>query len=61
MPGALYWDAGVNLNVWGSKAELYGKINNIANLLPPTSPAGINLTTYDVVGRMYYAGFRIHL
>jgi outer membrane receptor protein involved in Fe transport len=61
MPGALYWDAGVNLNVWGSKAEIYGKVNNIANLLPPTTPAGINLTTYDVVGRMYYAGFRIHL
>jgi hypothetical protein len=29
--------------------------------LPPTSPAGINVTTYDVVGRMYYVGFRVHL
>jgi outer membrane receptor protein involved in Fe transport len=61
VPGALYWDAGVNVNLFGSKAELYGKVNNIANLLPPTSPAGINVTTYDVVGRMYYVGFRVHL
>jgi outer membrane receptor protein involved in Fe transport len=61
MPGALYWDAGVNLNFWGSKAEIYGKVNNLANLAPPPSLGGVNGTIYDVVGRMYYAGFRIHL
>jgi outer membrane cobalamin receptor len=67
MPGALYWDAGINFNIWGSKAELYGKVNNIANLAPPISAGTLgfggsfNGTIYDVVGRMYYAGFRIHL
>ena len=61
MPGALYWDVGVNLNFWGSKGELYGKVNNLANVAPPPSLGGVNGTTYDVVGRMYYAGIRIHL
>jgi hypothetical protein len=61
MPGALYWDAGVNINVWGSKAEIYGKVNNIANINPPPSLGGVNGTLYDVVGRMFYMGFRLHL
>ena len=61
MPGAIYWDAGINLNFWGSKAEFYGKVNNLANLNPPPSTGGVNGTIYDVVGRMYYAGIRIHL
>jgi outer membrane receptor protein involved in Fe transport len=68
MPGAIYWDAGVTINLWGSKAEFYGKVNNIANLAPPPSGSfpglqagGVNNQLYDVIGRMYYAGFRIHL
>jgi outer membrane cobalamin receptor len=68
MPGAIYWDAGFTLNLWGSKAEVYGKVNNIANLAPPPSGSfpglqagGVNNQIYDVVGRMYYAGLRIHL
>jgi iron complex outermembrane recepter protein len=70
MPGALYWDAGATMNVWGSKAEIYAKVNNIANLAPPPSGSdpvgapqngGWNGTLYDVVGRMYYLGFRLHL
>jgi hypothetical protein len=68
MPGALYWDAGVTVPFWGSKAEVYGKVNNIANLAPPpsgsfpgTQSGGVNNTLYDVIGRMFFAGFRIHL
>lgn len=68
MPGAIYWDAGMNVNLWGSKAEFYLKVNNIANLAPPPSGSfpglqagGVNNQVYDVIGRMYYAGFRVHL
>src|SRR5208282_4840145 len=61
MPGALYWDAGVNVSIWGSKAEVYAKVNNLANVPPPPSAGGVNGTTYDTIGRMFYAGFRINL
>jgi outer membrane receptor protein involved in Fe transport len=68
MPGAIYWDAGVTLDFWGSKLEAYAKINNIANLAPPpsgsfpgTQAGGVNNTLYDAIGRMYYAGFRVRL
>ena len=60
MPGAIYWDAGASYNLTG-KAEVYAKVNNIANLMPPPSGGGINPTIYDVIGRMYFAGFRYHL
>ena len=59
MPGAIYWDAGVNIAL-GTHAELYGKVNNLFNLLPPPAQGGINNTTYDVIGRMMYVGFRLN-
>ncbi len=68
MPGAIYWDAGATVNFWGSRGEIYAKVNNIANVSPPPSGSfpglqagGVNNQLYDVIGRMFYAGFRIHL
>ncbi len=61
MPGAIYWDAGASFNVT-SAGQIYVKVNNIANLLPPPDGGGtanINPTIYDVIGRMYYVGFRL--
>jgi outer membrane receptor protein involved in Fe transport len=60
MPGAIYWDAYLGYKI-SERGELYGKVNNIANLMPPPSGSGINLTIYDVIGRMYYLGVRYHL
>ena len=60
MPGAIYWDAGAAFNVM-EKGQLYVKVNNIANLLPPPSESGYNGTIYDVIGRMYYVGVRLRL
>jgi iron complex outermembrane receptor protein len=60
MPGAIYWDAGASWNVM-AKGQLYVKVNNIANLLPPPSGGGYNGTIYDVIGRMYYVGIRYRL
>jgi outer membrane receptor protein involved in Fe transport len=60
MPGAIYWDAGAAVNVLGT-GQIYVKVNNIANLLPPPSAGGFNGTIYDVIGRMYYVGVRYHL
>jgi iron complex outermembrane recepter protein len=57
MPGAIYWDAGLSYKIT-EKGELYGKVNNIANLMPPPSAGGVNVTLYDVIGRMYYIGAR---
>jgi outer membrane receptor protein involved in Fe transport len=60
MPGAIYWDAGVTINA-GAHAELYGKVNNIFNdLAPPTASGGVNNTLYDIIGRMFYFGFRLN-
>jgi iron complex outermembrane receptor protein len=60
MPGAIYWDAGAQFNVMGN-GQLYVKVNNIANLLPPPSGGGYNGTIYDIIGRMYFIGVRYHL
>jgi len=60
MPGAIYWDAGAAFNVL-EKGQVYVKVNNIANLLPPPSGGGYNGTIYDVIGRMYYVGIRYRL
>jgi outer membrane receptor protein involved in Fe transport len=59
MPGAIYWDAGVTINA-GAHAELYGKVNNIFNDLAPPSAGGVNNTAYDIIGRMFYFGFRLN-
>jgi outer membrane receptor protein involved in Fe transport len=60
MPGAIYWDAYLSYNI-SERGEVYGKVNNIANLGPPPSGGGVNGTIYDVIGRMYYVGLRFHL
>jgi outer membrane receptor protein involved in Fe transport len=56
--GILYLDVGANWNV-SSSTQLYAKIDNVANQLPPdTGGATVNNTLYDVVGRMYRIGVR---
>jgi hypothetical protein len=60
MPGAIYWDAGAQFNVI-EKGQLYVKVNNIANLLPPPAGSLFNGQIYDVIGRMYYVGIRYRL
>ena len=60
MPGAIYWDAGAQFNVI-EKGQLYIKVNNIANLLPPPAGSLFNGQIYDVIGRMYFIGFRLRL
>ena len=56
----LYLDVGANWNV-SDKTQLYAKVDNVTNLLPPdvgasTAPNSI----YDVVGRMYRIGVRFN-
>jgi outer membrane receptor protein involved in Fe transport len=60
MPGAIYWDASASWNAT-EHSQLYVKVNNINNYLPPPSQGGYNPTVYDVIGRMYYIGIRYHL
>jgi outer membrane receptor protein involved in Fe transport len=56
----VYWDAYLGYKI-SERGELYGKVNNIANLTPPPPGGGVNVTLYDVIGRMYYLGLRYHL
>jgi len=60
MPGALYWDASAAWNAT-EKGQIYVKVNNINNYLPPPSAGGFNGTIYDPIGRMYYIGVRYRL
>jgi iron complex outermembrane receptor protein len=54
----LYFDIGANWNV-SDKTQLYGKIDNVANIRPPdTGSNTANNNTYDVIGRMYRVGVR---
>jgi iron complex outermembrane receptor protein len=54
----LYLDVGANWNV-SDKTQLYGKIDNIANVRPPdVGQQNANNTLYDVVGRMFRVGVR---
>ncbi|HVV28522.1 MAG TPA: TonB-dependent receptor [Rhizomicrobium sp.] len=54
----LYLDVGANWNI-SDKTQLYGKIDNITNIMPPdTGSYTVNNTLYDVVGRMYRIGVR---
>jgi iron complex outermembrane receptor protein len=63
-PGAFYFDLGSSYDV-APNAQLYFKIDNIANQAPAASPAisaqsyGINPALYDVVGRMFRLGVRV--
>jgi iron complex outermembrane receptor protein len=54
----LYLDVGVNWNV-SDKVQLYTKIDNVTNLMPPDWGAQTAANSiYDVVGRMYRIGVR---
>jgi len=55
----LYLDMGVNWNV-SSSTQLYGKVDNVANTMPPITGSIPNNTLYDVVGRMYRIGVRFN-
>ena len=56
----LYLDVGVTWNV-SDKTQLYTKIDNVTNLMPPDwgSQTAAN-SIYDVVGRMYRIGVRFN-
>jgi hypothetical protein len=56
---AFYLDVGANWR-FSENAELYGKIDNVANLMPPITGARPNNTLYDVIGRMYRIGVRFN-
>ena len=56
----LYLDVGFNWNV-SDKTQLYTKIDNVTNLLPPdTQSQTVANSVYDVVGRMYRIGVRFN-
>jgi len=63
--GALYFDIGGSF-AFDKKIKVYFKIDNVANLSPPPSPAigaqnyGVNPAYYDVIGRMYRIGLRLN-
>jgi hypothetical protein len=55
-----YLDVGANWNV-SDKTQLFTRIDNIANTMPPnTGGQNVNNTLYDVVGRMYRVGVRFN-
>jgi len=55
----LYLDVGFNWNV-SEKTQLYTKIDNVTNILPPdTQSALVANSVYDVTGRMYRVGVRV--
>lgn len=56
---AFYLDVGANWNI-SAKTQVYGKIDNIANLMPPNTGGRPNDTLYDVIGRMYRIGLRFN-
>jgi iron complex outermembrane receptor protein len=54
----LYLDVGLDWNV-NDKTQLYTKIDNVTNVLPPdTQSQTVANSVYDVVGRMYRIGVR---
>jgi iron complex outermembrane receptor protein len=56
----LYLDVGLDWNV-SSTTQLYAKIDNVSNVLPPdVQTQTVNNSVYDVVGRMYRIGVRIN-
>lgn len=56
---AFYLDVGANWRV-SESTELYGKVDNVANLMPPITGGRPNNTLYDVIGRMYRIGVRFN-
>jgi outer membrane receptor protein involved in Fe transport len=71
MDGAFYLDIGGSYNVYktenGMLAQVYFKIDNVANLDPVPSPQfgslpinnGTNPVLYDTLGRLFHLGFRV--
>ena len=56
----LYLDVGVNWNI-NDQTQIYGKVDNVTNLLPPDVGASIAANSvYDVVGRMFRIGVRFN-
>jgi iron complex outermembrane receptor protein len=56
----LYLDIGVNWNI-NDQTQIYGKVDNVTNLLPPDVGASIAANSvYDVVGRMFRIGVRFN-
>ena len=56
----LYLDVGLNWNV-SPKTQLYTKIDNVTNVLPPDEQSQIAVNSvYDVTGRMYRIGVRFN-
>jgi iron complex outermembrane receptor protein len=56
----LYLDVGFNWNV-NEKTQLYSKIDNVTNVLPPdTQSQTVANSVYDVIGRMYRVGVRFN-
>jgi iron complex outermembrane receptor protein len=53
--GAFYLDFGANYNI-NERTQIYGKIDNITNLMPPLGGGNV---LFDVVGRMFRVGVRI--
>jgi outer membrane receptor protein involved in Fe transport len=56
---AFYLDVGANWQ-FSEHANLYGKVDNVANLMPPNTGGRPNNTLYDVIGRMYRIGVRFN-
>jgi outer membrane receptor protein involved in Fe transport len=57
MPGAFYLDVGGTFNLT-EQVTAYFKVDNVLNQDPAKSPNNANPALYDVIGRMYRAGFR---
>jgi len=63
--GALYVDLGARYKV-NDNVQLYARVENVGNKLPPPSPAtvpnalGINQGLYDAIGRMFRVGARLN-
>ena len=56
----LYLDVGFNWNI-SPKTQLYTKIDNVTNVLPPDTQAQtVANSVYDVIGRMFRVGVRFN-
>ena len=59
VPGVFYFDVGVNW-LWRPGTQLYAKVDNVANTMPPPTGGRPNNIVYDVIGRMYRIGVRFN-
>jgi outer membrane receptor protein involved in Fe transport len=56
----MYLDVGINWNVT-PKTQLYTRIDNVANVLPPDTQSNtVANSVYDVIGRMFRVGVRVN-